>query len=212
MYASLRIATEPASEPVTVEEVRERLRLDTVDQDSMLDSLVIAARQAVEARIHRSLITRTLRLTLDAWPTTQYSLVATDGYAGHIRAARTTILLPMPPAIAVSGIVYVDENGANQDWAAANYRVDVFSEPARITCASGCSYPGILSITNAITITYTAGYGSDASSVPSAIRESIIMLACDLYEHPEASAEISLEENRAYKFLLNSYFMPAVTE
>jgi hypothetical protein len=54
-------------------------------------------------------------------------------------------------------------------------------------------------------VAYTAGYGTTAASVPAAIRQGIISLVIDLFEHPERSPELSLQDNPSVRRLLDAY-------
>ena len=67
-YQAFKILTAPAAEPVTADEVKDQLRLDGTDQDTMIDLLIAAARAGVEKYLGRALITQTLQLFYDSFP------------------------------------------------------------------------------------------------------------------------------------------------
>ena len=58
----------PSAEPVSLADAKAWLRIDTADEDSLVASLVPAARARVEAATRRLLVTQTWRLAFDAWP------------------------------------------------------------------------------------------------------------------------------------------------
>src|SRR6185312_8936387 len=62
------LLTAPAVEPLTLDEAKSYLRIDTADEDATVTALIAAARLHVEALTRRALVTQTWRLTLDAWP------------------------------------------------------------------------------------------------------------------------------------------------
>jgi len=164
---SLVVSVEPTEEPVTRTEVKAHLRIDTTDDNTLLDTLISAARHYAENFTRRAFVTQTLVLRMDAFP-------ATD------------IELPRAPAASVTSIAYIDTDGATQTWAAENYTVDVNTKPARIVLAYDKSYPDTRTVINAVTVTYVAGYG-DATTVPQGIKLAIKSLVGHWYENREGS-------------------------
>lgn len=166
---SLVRTTEPATEPITTAEAKLFLRVDVTTDDSLIDSLVTAARQQIEEEIHRSLITQTWTLRMDSWP----------DYPAHYDRG---IPLFRPPVQSVTSIQYVDTSGSTQTLAAADYRVDATTSPGRVHPVWGTVWPAIRFVTQAITVEYTAGYGDGASSIPGAILQAMRLLLGDMYE------------------------------
>jgi uncharacterized phiE125 gp8 family phage protein len=150
--------------PVSLDEAKDHLRVVT--------SLCLAATDFAEKFQNRTFVKRTRTMVLDAFP--------------------TVIRPPWPPLISAV-ILYVDADGADQTLAAANYRVDAVTEPGRITVAYGLSWPTIRAVTNAITITYLAGYGT-AAAVPDDVKAAIKLIVGHLYEHREAMSEGQIYE------------------
>jgi uncharacterized phiE125 gp8 family phage protein len=164
----LKLATAPASEPVTLAEAKAHLRVDISDDDTLIDGLIASARRYFEEAARRALITQTWRLSLDGWP------------------SGDEIELPRPPLQSVTSVIYKDQDGNATTWAAANYIVDTDSEPGRIVLAYGQSWPtGVLYPANPIQITYKAGYGDAGSSVPTQMKQAILLLIGHYYENRE---------------------------
>lgn len=184
-FTGLQIITEPSIEPVTVAEVKEQLRLDGNELDAMISNLITAARMAVEGIIKRRLITTGLR-------------------AGFDRLC-PVMQLPYSPVQSVDSIKYTDETGTVNTLTETGYLVDLVSDPVRITPAYSVPCPSIRPTVGAVSIEYTAGYGDAAEDVPRPIRQAIISLVIDMYEHPEKSMEINLHENRTVGYMLNAY-------
>lgn len=157
---------DPAVEPVTLAEAKEQVREDGSDSDTLIAALITAAREYVEERTGRALITQTWSLAMDGPP-----------------CGNDAIRLPRPPLQSVTSVVYVDEAGADQTWAVANYRVDTHSEPARIALASDAVWPIPQFVAGAVTVTYVAGYGDTPDTVPQAIRQAILLLVGHWYDH-----------------------------
>lgn len=141
----------------------------------------------------RQLITSTLQVTYDRFPC----------------AGETGLVVPLPPLAAVSAVTYVDTAGATQTWASSNYTVvNEQRLPSRVVLAYGASWPSTRDVPQAVTITYTAGYGDDAADVPAALRQAGLLMIGDLYENREAqSADYEIRPNPAAERLLAGFFV-----
>jgi uncharacterized phiE125 gp8 family phage protein len=165
---SLKLVTQPASEPISTIEAKTQLRIDHNDEDTFIDGLVTAARQYLEEVIGRSFLTQTWRLSLDDWPEDD------------------TIELPRPPLQEVTSVVYLDEAGDDVTLPEATYIVDTDSEPGRIVLAANQVWPAVeLYPANPIRITYVAGYGDEAGELPQWIKQAIYLLLGHWYENRE---------------------------
>lgn len=151
---AIKIITAPAEEPVTYDEAKLHLRVDTDDEATPISRMIATARQEAENLTGRALITQTLELGLDRWP-------------GCIK-------LPRPPLVSVTSVKYVDTAGVQQTLDAGDYLVDNYQEPGRIIPAYGKSWPSVRRQPNAILVRYVAGYGS-ASDVPAAIKNWMLL-------------------------------------
>lgn len=179
--------TAPSAEPVSVAEVKTHLRITVDDEDSYLDTLIPAARQHTEEYLSRALITQTWALYLDrfAWPYVE---------------------LPRPPLQSVGSVKYVDDDGITQTVAASEYTVDTDSEPGRVFESYDGEWPSHRTVEKAVTITYDAGYGANASDVPQTIRHAILLLVGHMYENREASSPLTIKTvPMAYDSLLAPY-------
>ena len=112
------------------------------------------------------------------------------------------------PAQSVTSIKYYDADGVLQTWDSSNYILDKSAVPSVITTAPDISYPDTQNRSQAVQIEYVAGYGDTGDDVPAAIRQAILMLASDIYEHPEANVELKLSENKTLGHLLAAYHVP----
>lgn len=189
MNFALTIKTEPASEPVTKTELRAQLRSHDTTDDTLLDVLIVAARQAIENACRRSMLPTTYELYLDEFP--------------------KVVELLNGPVASVTSVKYLDASAVEQTLDAADYRTDLKSIVARITPAYESSWPTTYGVMNAVTVEYVAGYAS-AAAVPTALKMAILALAVDLFEHPEASAETKLTDNKTVKHLIDRYVVPFV--
>ena len=182
----------PVLEPVSLADAKEHLGVFHPASDGRITALIMAARQFVEEWTGRQLITATWKLTLDTFP------------AGIIR-------LPKPPLITVSSVKYYDQDGVLQTLATSVYQADSSDEPARFGLQSGEAWPSIEDGRyGAVEITYTAGYGAAASSVPPAIVHAVKLLIGHWNENREAvsTGSVSTEIALALKSILWLYYSP----
>lgn len=170
MYG-LRRTVAPTSEPVTTDEAKLHLRLslDATDEDAVVDRCIAAARQWFEDRTGRALINQTWKYTIDNW------------YASESVRRPGFIYLPRAPLSSITSVYYTATDGSSTLWDSANYTVDTESEPGRLALAYSKSWPVTREVVNAIQITYVAGYGATASSVPDGVKAALMVLIANLY-------------------------------
>ena len=163
--------TDPAQEPVGLEEMKAHARIDDADNDATISGLIVAARRWVETLTHRALITQTFVYKIDRFP-------------GPVT---TVIELPGGNTQSLTSIAYIDTNGDSQTWTASNYIADLVSQPALVGLAYDADWPNIREWDLPVTLTYSAGYGDDPGDVSEELRTAIKMLAAELYENREDS-------------------------
>jgi uncharacterized phiE125 gp8 family phage protein len=160
------VTTPPTVEPVTLAEAKLHLRVDNDDENDYINSLIAAAREWATNEARRAFIHTTYRLSLDAFP--------------------NEIRLPWGTISSISTFTYVDEDGATQTLSSSSdYTLDSDSEPARLVPYYEASWPSIRSVPNAIKVTYVAGYGAAATSVPDSVKNAIKLALGHWYEHRE---------------------------
>src|SRR3990167_7576165 len=148
-----RLITAPATEPVTLAEAKLHLKVDTAitEDDTLISSLIISARQQAEQILGRSLITQTWEKVLDKFPSGDIELL-------------------WPTIISMTSIKYLDPTTQLEVTLDSDqYSLDKDSEPGWVLPAYGVEWPTALDTVNAVRVRYTAGYG-DAASVPACIK------------------------------------------
>ena len=180
---------EPAGEPVTLAQAKEWLRVDNSNEDSLITSLIEAARQRVEEFTRRALITQTFEYSLDQFPTggrVISGMFRSDGRViSQIRGGfdcSREIQIPKPPLVSVESLKYYDTDGVLQTLSTAAYRVDTAAQPGRIVLDDDYDWPDVDVRPNAVVIAYTAGYGKP-SEVPQALRIAINFMLAHWYSN-----------------------------
>lgn len=158
------VTSGPALEPVDADALAKLdLKVDNTEEDDLIDILIQAAREYVEERTQRSLITQTRRMKLDYFPKCD------------------TLTLPFGPVQSVSSITYYDDNDDSQTLSSNDYWVDTDSKIPRVVIKN--NWPSTYDRPNAVTVTYVCGYGASASTVPSQLRKAILLLVGHFYEN-----------------------------
>lgn len=173
---SHRVTTAPAAELVTLIQAKAHCRITTTDEDTLVTSLLTAARAHLEHECRRAFINQTVTLTADAFP----RLACRGRWAWEWDGDRLypddAMRLPWGRVQSVTSVSYVDANGVSQTMDAAAYHVDTASEPCRVTPAYGTCWPITRCQTGAVTVVYVAGYGATAASVPVPIYQAALLL------------------------------------
>ena len=186
------LTTGPAIEPVTLAELKEHARVDGSTDDDYLTALIIAARELVERSTGRCLITQTWRLTMDRWP-----MDRCDEWWDGVREMPITSLdaawveLQKAPIAGITSVVTKDEDDTETVWASTNYYLGKSPNGyGRLVRKKGVVWPIVVDRdVGAIEITFTAGYGALAASVPYALRHAVKMLALHWYEKREPASD-----------------------
>ena len=153
--------TPPAAEPVTLPEAKNHLRLDSAIDDALVTSLVVAARQYLEAATGLWLITQTQRLYLDDWPLSQ--VIQID--RGPVQSL-------------VSALVY-NAAGIAVPLSLQGHVLDGKARPARIWLAD---QPATAKAINGIEIDFIAGFGATGNDVPGGLKRAILLHVGLMYE------------------------------
>lgn len=152
--------------PVSLDEIKDFLLIDSDDEDFILVPMLMAATSWAEMFQRRFYIKRINIEYFDSFPEIIYPVYS--------------------PLAEIDSIKYIDNDGVTQLLDSDNYLIDIECEPGRITPAYGLIWPTTMNVTNAVIVTYSAGYG-DASDVPDDIKAAIKMLVQYWYErglHP----------------------------
>lgn len=168
------LVTPPATEPVTLDQAKQHLRVDHDADDTLITTLIEAARHLVEGRLKQSLVTQTWDFYLDGW----YEEVL-NYYPGRY-AAREVVYLAKGPVQSVASVKYLDGSGVLATWAPSEYIVTP-GLPGRITPAYSRTFPTTLPVVDSVVIRYTAGY----STVPGNLRAAMLLVIGHLYENRE---------------------------
>lgn len=159
--------TDATVEPITVAEAKAQAHVEIDGDDSWFtDQITAARRYAEDVALCRTLTTTTWKWVADEFP--------------------DEILLPYPPLLTVASVKYYNTDGVLTTLTVnTDYTIDIVSEPGRIRPAYGKVWPTARAMMNAVEVSYTAGYGATAASVPMSIRHGIRLIVAHWYEKRE---------------------------
>lgn len=179
--------TVSAIEPVTLDLVKRHCAVVANDEDASLDLYLAAARLQVEHDSQLSLVRRTIRQRMQCWPGRKIECV-------------------VAPLISVESIEYLDADGATQTLSPDRYYIDADRRPGAIWRKPAIEWPELeLDRTDAITITYTAGYDRDTKPAPAHAVQAILLATGHAYKHRESAVvgAITSEMALGYQRLVN---------
>jgi uncharacterized phiE125 gp8 family phage protein len=162
--------TPPASEPVTLAEAKNYLRVEHANDDAMIALMITAAREAAEAYLGTSFITQRWKMTLEN---------------------ELPCIVPLRFGLAQSivSIVEKTEVGGSTTIDPAGYRLSIDKRAAHVLSSR---------IGFRFEITYDAGYGASAALMPGLIRQGVLQHVATMYEVREMSSPIPAMALQAY--------------
>lgn len=208
----LEVFTPAGAEVVSTSDMKAALRVDGSDEDTLIASICIAARQKAEDFTSRRFITQTLRLWFDDWPRNNAQEPWWDGVLDAPvtildRAQKREIDLKLAPIQSISSVKYYGTDDTEYTMTATDYVANLVSVPPRLVLGYGKSWPSTtLRPTKAVAVQFVAGYGAAGSAVPDSIVLAIKQIGARLYEHRgDADCGASCEIPAGARMLLDPY-------
>ena len=166
---SLKRTVAPTELPLSLAEVQDHIRWESSAGDEA--QIMIYLRSAVEqmdgaaGMLNRCIVDQTWELKIDHFPPSR-------------------LRLPLPPLQSVTSITYIDTAGDTQTLATSVYKVLNLNNETRqgmIELAYGQTWPSVRHESDAVTITFVAGYGA-RNAVPEHIRHLLLFTIQDAYD------------------------------
>ena len=154
---------------MTLAEAKAHSRVDIPDDDALIASLILAAREWVEGQTHRALLTQTWDCKYDEW-------TMEDG--------NYVLRLPLAPLQSVTSVTYIDGDGVSQTLSSTLYQVVASTEHPRVVQAYGATWPTLRGQPESVTVRGVFGY----TQAPQTLRLAIKLLVGHWYDHREAAA------------------------
>ena len=187
--SGVTIVTGESVDVVTTAQIKSNLRISSSDSthDTQIEICRDASISVAKEYLQKSLMQRTLKLSLVNIPFSDSVLPNTEGITTgpFLEYRQRSVNLPFSPLVSVTHVKTFDDSDNATTMASSRYFVDTASDYGRVVLRTGETWDDMLRVANAIEITYVAGYGSVATSVPAGIRQGIIVLASHFFENPE---------------------------
>jgi uncharacterized phiE125 gp8 family phage protein len=152
----------PAIEPLTLEEAKAYLRVETNDDDLLIGALISAARLQVEAQTQTCLITQMRRLVLDCWP------------------QRGRIAVRPGPLKALTAARVLDFDGHARSVDPQDFVID---SGRSMIAFMPWAMPMPTRIAAGIELDVTIGFGEVAADVPEPLRQTMRLFVAHWYEN-----------------------------
>jgi len=157
----------PSAEPISLAEAKAHARVDGDLEDTLIASLILAARLHIERSLDVALISQSWSLYLDRWPD-----------CGPVE-------LPLAPFLSLDAVRLYGPTGSSMTLDPALFEVDAFSRRPRLSRRDGQGWPLPGRSVNGIEIAFTAGYGPAPDDVPMPLRLAVKLLVAHWHEARE---------------------------
>lgn len=154
-------------EPITLDEAKAHCRVDGDAEDTLISSLILAARLHVEQALSLALIQQRWSLFLDAWP------------------AKAWVELPLAPLVSIDAVRLYSPSGTSVTLEPTLFFADTASRRPRLVRTGTQSWPLPGRSANGIEIAFTTGYGTTPDDVPAPLKQAIKLLIAHWYEGRE---------------------------
>ncbi len=179
MRGGLTLVTAPTLEPVSLEQAKKFLRIDTADDDDTVEEFISAARDYIETEGGICFLPQTWDHTYDNFPY----------FSNPFELLRW-------PITSVVSLKYLDATGTWNTWDPSNYIINGTTRPPRIAPTYARYWPilALQSLGN-VMIRVVAGF-PDRASIPPRLRQGFYMMLGHWYEHRQA---IDIERGTAIR-------------
>lgn len=171
------VITPPIEMPVSLELVKQHLRVDHDDDDELIEQYIAAAVGMFDGwngSLHRCLVSQELE----------------QAYARFSECME----IPLGDVIELIELTYLDSSGDTQTLSINDFQSINRGGKNYLIAPNGYSFPQTLVAVNAIRLKYKAGFG-DAAKVPTAIKQAILLTVGHFYEnHDATTTERNLKE------------------
>lgn len=161
---ALTLLTPPTLEPVTLADMKAWLRIDSVDEDGLINALLTSARLSVETITSKVLITQSWRMVLDQWP------------------MAPIIDAPLSPLQRLLAARVYNADGSVTALNSADFLVEVSAKQQPRLALLKRQPPPMLPISG-IELDLACGYGDDGINVPEPLKLAIKMLVVFWFEN-----------------------------
>lgn len=193
----IAVSTEPASEPVELASFKAFLKVDGDADDTVITSILKAARIAIENFTNRPIITTGFTQVQDNFEYSNGALLSTQNQLAMQQGIYTEnfgqgfIKLLKKPVTAITSIKTYDGDGTASTLATSNYTLDAVAN--RVLLNDSITMPSDVRPRGGVEVIYEAGYA--LADVPEVFKTAIYMYGQSIYDanRPNANTELVAE-------------------
>jgi hypothetical protein len=174
----------PLQEPISLEQLKNFLKIDDYNEDSLLEDLLKAARQFVEDFTERSLLEQQWRFTFSYCAEKPYTLTRGSPpgtpLLSLLRPKNPSVELRLlrTPILAINKIYFQGEDSTIYPLQKTEYQIEVDYCSTLLTLHSIRNHYRFQ-----LVVEYTAGYGAQPQDVPAIFLQAILMKCAEWYEN-----------------------------
>lgn len=161
----------PVADLVSLADAKAHLRVDHTDEDTLIQAYIDAATATLDGPhglVGKALVQQT-------WAATCAPLTG-----------RTAFAAPVTPLLSIVSVSYYDRDNAGQSIDVNDLTVLGEEDMAYIVPDIGTNWPAMYARPDAMTVTWTAGYGATAADVPANIVQAAKFLVAIWHMHRAA--------------------------
>lgn len=160
MTATVLRLSQPAVEPISLDDAKDHLRVDISDDDDLISALITAARERVENFCNRAFVSA------------EFAVL----YSGDLPSGDAALWVPLPD-VTDTTVTYTDADGASASFTGYTFDAE------RQTITPDDAWPS----GSNLRVGVTAGNEDSPITLPGPIRSAILLYLADLYDRRTAS-------------------------
>ena len=129
--AGIQVTTAPTAQALSLQEVKEYLRLDDSADERIVRPFIEAVTNIAEEHMNRALMSQTFTMFLDGFNESYDPLWEGTRTGIDMNFYRNHLPLPKPPVTSVTSVSTINEADTETTFAASKYYVDTVRAPAR---------------------------------------------------------------------------------
>lgn len=176
-----QVTTAPTTEPITLAEAKLHLRVDGTDEDALITALIQAAREYCENYCNRAILTQTVTLKMQSFPSSTEGIGGIDLRFGKVQS--------------ITEIKYFDTDNVEQTINAADYSLLNMFESYIVAPVYNTCFPTTRGDFANITVTYLAGWATVAE-VPQVIKLAMLLFIGSSYENREDAKQMAVNASQ----------------
>jgi len=191
-----KLVTAPAELVISVNDLKNFLRIDNNLEDALLELLIKSATNKLESYTDLKFVTQTWDVFLDYFPGARASEAWWDGVRegaiSSLVSQSNKITLPIGIGQSLSQFITYTDSGLGVVHTPSDYIFDSVDNRCSVALKEGSSWPTtILRASNGIAFRVVVGFGA-ASAVPTEIKMAVLELAAHMYENRGDQNEMTM--------------------